>query len=74
MNEWSEINYILMYCTHSEDKSVIAKRFVNILKAKIYHKMIANNRKSYLSYLNKLVEIYNNTFHRCSIDKKTYLY
>ena len=47
-------NDILMYCTHSEDKSVIVKRLVNILKAKIYYKMIANNRKSYLSYLNKL--------------------
>ena len=67
-------NDVLMYCTHSEDKSVIVKRLVNILKAKIYHKMIANNRKSYLSYLNKLEDGYNNNFHRCSIDKKTYLY
>ena len=31
--------------------------------------MIANNRKSYLGYLNKLVGQYDNTYHR-STDKK----
>ena len=31
--------------------------------------MTANDSKSYLGYLNKLVDQYNNTYH-CSIDKK----
>ena len=33
--------------------------------------MTANDSKSCLSYLNKLVDQYNNTYHH-SIDKKTY--
>ena len=38
-------NYILMYSTHNEGKSVIAERFTKTLKVKIYKKwqlMIAN--------------------------------
>ena len=36
---------------------------------KIYKRVTANDSKSYLIYLNKLVDQYNNTYHR-SIDKK----
>ena len=57
MQEWSRNNGILMYCTHNEDKSVIAERFIKTLKSKIYKKMTANNSKSYLPYLNKLKPI-----------------
>ena len=56
-------NDILMYFTHNEDKSVIAERFVKALKAKIYERMTANDNKSYLFYLNKLVDQYNNNYH-----------
>ena len=56
IQEWLDNNDILMYSTHNEDKSVIAERFVKTLKAKIYRKMTANDSKSYLSYLNKLVD------------------
>ena len=38
MQEWLDNNDILMYSTHNEGKSVIAKRFIKILKAKIYKK------------------------------------
>ena len=48
-----------MYSTHNEGKSVLAKKFIKPLKAKFY-----------LSYLNKLVDEYNNTYHHY-IDKKT---
>ena len=58
-----------MYSTHNEGKSVIAERFIKTLKAKIYKKLIATDSKPYLSYLNKLVDQYNNTYHR-SIDKE----
>ena len=60
-------NDILMYSIHNEGKSVIAKKFINKLKAK---KMTVRNSKSYLSYLNKLVNQCNNTYHY-SINEKT---
>ena len=47
--------------------SVIPERFAKTLRAKIYKKMTANDRKSYLSYMNKLLGQYNNTYHN-SID------
>ena len=52
-----------MYFTHNEDKSIITERFIKTLKAKIYERMTANDNKSYLFYLNKLVDQYNNNYH-----------
>ena len=43
--------------------------FIKTLKAKIYEKITAKNTKSYLSYLNRLVDQYNNTYH-LSINKE----
>ena len=34
--EYLDHNYIFMYSTHNEGKSVIAERFIKTLKAKIY--------------------------------------
>ena len=62
MQKWLNDNYILMYLTHIEGKPVIADRFIKDLKGKIYKKVTANNSKTYLSYLNKLVGEYNNTY------------
>ena len=45
-----------MYSTHNEGKRVIVEWCVKILKATNYKKMTANDSKSYLSYLNKLVD------------------
>ena len=50
-----------MYSTHNEDKSVITDRFTKTLKIKVF-KMTANDSKSYLNYLNKLVDQYHNTY------------
>ena len=69
MQEWLGNNNILMYSTHNEGESVIAERFMKTLKTKIYVKMTASDSKSYLSYLNKSVGQYNNTYHH-SIGKK----
>ena len=69
MQKWLENNDISMYWTHNEGKSVIAERFIKELKDKIYKKMTANDSKSYLAYLNKLADQYNNTYHH-SITKK----
>ena len=38
MQEWLDINDILMYLTHNEGKSVIAERFIKTLKTKTYKK------------------------------------
>ena len=58
-----------MYSTHHQGKSVVTERFVRSFKGKIYKKMTVNNSKSYLGYLNKLINEYNNTYHN-SIGKK----
>ena len=58
-----------MYSTHNEGKPVIAERFVKRLNTKIYKKITANDSKSYLPYLNKFVDQYNNTYYY-SINKK----
>ena len=63
MQEQFGNNDILMYLKYNEGKSVIAERFIKTLKTKIYKKMTANNTKSCLSYLNKLVDQYYNTYH-----------
>ena len=62
MEEWLDNSYILMYFTHNEGKSVITERFIKTLKAKIYKEITANDSKSYLSYLDKLVDQYNNNY------------
>ena len=49
---------------------MVAERFIRILKGKIYTRMTANDNKSYLDYLIKLVYEYNITYHR-SIGKKS---
>ena len=54
---------IIMYSTHNEDKSVIAERFIKTSKTNIYIKIIANDKKSYVSCLNKIVDQYNNNYH-----------
>ena len=62
-------NNILMYSTHNAGKSVIAESFIKTLKAKIEENVTANDSIFYLSYLNKSLDQYNNTYHH-SINKK----
>ena len=62
-------NGILMYWTYNEDKSVVSERFVRTLKVNIYIQMTDNDSKSYLRYLNKLLNEYNYSYHG-SIGKK----
>ena len=47
-----------MYSTYWREvaENIIAERFIKTLKAKIYKNTTANNSKSYLSYLNELVD------------------
>ena len=53
-----------MYFSHNKGKSVITERFMKTLKAKIYKEPTPNNSKPYLSYSNKLVDQYNNIYHK----------
>ena len=39
MQKQLDDNYILMYSTHNEFKSVVAKRFIKTLNSKIYKKL-----------------------------------
>ena len=70
MKKWLDDNDILPHLTHNEGKSIVAERFIKTLKAKICKKLTANDSKSYLGYLNKLADEYNNSYYR-SIGKKT---
>ena len=63
MQKWFDDNGILIHSTHNGGKSVAAERFIRTLKGKIY-KMTAPNSRSYLDYLDKLVDEYNNIYHR----------
>ena len=42
---------------------------IKTLKAKIHKKMTANDSKSYLPYLNELVDQYNNTYYNSITEK-----
>ena len=64
MQTWLADNDILMYLTYNEGKPVVTERFTRILKRKIYKKMTTRNSCSYLGYLDRLVDEYNNTYHR----------
>ena len=50
MQKWLDNDDILMYSTNEEGKSVIAERFINTRKAKLYKKMRANDSKCCLLY------------------------
>ena len=63
MQEWLSNNDLLMYSTHNQYRSVTTERFIKTLKTKIYKKITANDSKSCLSYLNKLLDQYNNIYH-----------
>ena len=56
-----------MHSTHNEGKSVFAKRFIRILKNKIYKWMTSISKNVNLNKLNYIVNKYNNTY--CSIIK-----
>ena len=52
-----------MYSTHNERNSVIAERFIRILKNKIYKHMTSVSKNVYIDKLDDTANKYNNTFH-----------
>ena len=57
-------NDIIMYSTHNEGKSVVAERFIRILKNKFYKHMTAISKNVYYDVLDDIVDEYNNTYHK----------
>ena len=64
MNKFLEENNIERYSTFNEGKSVIAERFIRTLKNKIYKHMTSVSKNVYIDVLPKIVQEYNNTYHR----------
>ena len=52
-----------MYSTFNEGKSVVAERFIRILKHKLYKHMMATGKNVYYDVLDDIVNEYNNTKH-----------
>ena len=53
-----------MYSIHNEGMSVVVERFIKTLKAKIYKYMTAILKNVYIDKLDRIVNKYNNTYHR----------
>ena len=52
-----------MYSTNNETKSVVAERFIRILKNKNYKYNTSISKNVYIDKLNDIVNKYNNTYH-----------
>ena len=48
MNSWLQDNDIEMYSTYNKEKFVVAKRFIRILKNKIYKSMTSVSKSVYI--------------------------
>ena len=55
---WLETNYIEIYSTHNEGKSVVAERFIRIIKNKIYKHMTSISKIVYMDKLDDIVNEY----------------
>ena len=51
-----------MYSTYNEGESVVAERFIRILKNKIYKHMTTISKNVYFNVLDDIVDEYNNTY------------
>ena len=64
MKSWLEKNAIEMYSAHIEGKSIVAERFIRILKNKISKYMTSLSKNVHIGKLDNIVSIYNNTYYR----------
>ena len=53
-----------MYSIHNERKSVVAEKFIRILKINIYKYMTSASKNVYIDKLDDIVNENNNTYHR----------
>ena len=67
-----------MCSTNNEGKSVVAERFIRILKNKIFKHLTSISKNVYIDKLDDIVNEYNNTYHRTikmkSVDVKNNTY
>ena len=61
--KWLRDNDIVMYSTHNEGKTVVAKRFIRTLKNKIHKYMTSISKNVYIDKLDDIVDEYNNKYH-----------
>ena len=61
--KWLQDSDIVLYSTHNEGKSVVAERFIRMLKSKIYKYMTSMSKNVYIDKLDDIVNEYNNTYH-----------
>ena len=59
-----KINNTEMYSTYNEGKSVVAERFIRIMKNKIFKHMTVISKSVYYDVLDDIVNKYNNTVHK----------
>ena len=57
-------NDIDIYSTHNDGKSVVAERFIRILKNKTHKYLTLISKNVYIDKLDDIVNKYNNTYHR----------
>ena len=62
--KWLRDNNIEIYSIHNEGKSVVAERFIRILKTKIYKYMTSLSKNVYIDKLDDIVNECNITYHR----------
>ena len=78
MKSWLEKNAIEMYSAHNEGKSIVAERFIRILKNKISKYMTSLSKNVHIGKLDNIVSIYNNTYYKTikmkSVDVKSRTY
>ena len=53
-----------MYCSHNEEKSIVAERFMRTLKKNIYKYMNSILEIVYVIKLDDIVNQYSDTYHR----------
>ena len=61
--KWLQGNDIVMYSTNDEGKSVVAERFIRMLKSRIYKYMTSISKNVYIDKLDDIVNEYHNTYH-----------
>ena len=57
-------NDIDIYSTHNDGKSVVAERFIRILKNKTHKYLTLVSKNVYIDKLDDIVNKYNNTYQR----------
>ena len=62
--DFLKMNNFEMYSTYNGEKSVVAERFIQTSKNKIFKYMAAVSNKVYFDVLGDIVNKYNNTVHR----------